>query len=126
MLSLNLTPIFKARGIEKPFTFLVNAGLPKHSATRLINNKPAVLRLDHVELLCRVLLCEPNDLLLFKPEKGQQYAANHPLLKLTQTIPVNNWQQTLAEMPLNQLRQVTKSISDIKPDNLPIGNQLTN
>ena len=113
MLTLNLAPIFRARGIEKPFTFLVNAGLPRHSATRLINNKPAVLRLDHMELLCRVLVCEPNDLLLFKPEKGQQYAANHPLLKLTQTLPASNWQQTLAEMPLKQLREITATITHV-------------
>ena len=66
MLSLNLIPIFKARAIEKPYSFLVKAGLSPHSATNILNNKTHVFRLDHIELLCRVLICEPNDLLSIK------------------------------------------------------------
>src|SRR5882757_1637380 len=105
MLSFNLTPIFKIRGITRPFNFLVKAGLSRHTATRLVNNQPSVLRLDHVEFLCRILICEPNDLLLWIPEKDQQYAAGHPLFKLREPMPGNNWQEIFAAMPLKQLTE---------------------
>jgi DNA-binding Xre family transcriptional regulator len=110
MLTLQLAPIFKARGIERPFSFLVKAGLSRHAATRLLNGKPSVLRLDHLELLCRVLICDPHDLLVFTPENDQQYLPDHPLFKLKQKEPVGNLQQAIASMPYNQLKEVTKNI----------------
>ncbi len=110
MLTLHLAPIFKARGIERPFTFLVNAGMTRHSATRLLNNKLGILRLDHLELLCRVLVCEPNDLFLFTPEKDQQYTSDHPLLKLKKKGSAANLYETIATMPYAQLKEITKNI----------------
>ena len=119
MLTLNLTPIFKARGIEKPYSFLVKAGLSPHSANSAINSKTRVFRLDHIELLCRILVCEPNDLLAWIPEKGQNYSKDHPLLKLKQEITDNNWQQILAAMPFKELKEVTKDfINKNKTENL--------
>lgn len=49
MLSLNLNQIFKARGIERPYTFLVKAGFTPHSANALLNSKTKTFRLDHIE-----------------------------------------------------------------------------
>lgn len=110
MLTLNLTPIFKARGILKPYTFLVKAGLSPHSANSIINSKTRVFRLDHIELFCNIFTCEPNDLLVWIPDKGQQYAENNPLLKLKQDDINQNLQETLASMPFKQLKEITKSI----------------
>ncbi|MDD5571849.1 MAG: helix-turn-helix transcriptional regulator [Bacteroidales bacterium] len=110
MLTLNLTPIFKVRGIEKPYTFLVKAGLSPHSATSILNSKTRVFRLDHVELLCDILVCEPNDLLEWIPEKGKKYSENNPLLKLKQQPTDNKWQETLSTMTFKELREVTKTI----------------
>jgi DNA-binding Xre family transcriptional regulator len=90
MLSLNLIPIFKARAIEKPYSFLVKAGLSPHSATNILNNKTHVFRLDHIELLCRVLVCEPNDLLVWNPDKGQ----NIDVISKPKRRPCNNQTDT--------------------------------
>lgn len=110
MLSLNLNPIFKARGIEKPYSFLVKAGLSPHSANIILNSSTRVFKLDHIELLCTALVCEPNDLLLFTPEKDKIYTENNPLLKLKHQEADNNWQDTFAAMPFKQLKEVTKEI----------------
>ena len=110
MLSLNLQPIFNARGIDRPFTFLVNAGFTRHSATIIINNNTKSLRFKHIELLCKVLFCEPNDLFLWTPEKGEHYAENFPLSKLKKSEPIGNWKETLAKMPFKDLKEVTKNI----------------
>ena len=112
LLTLNLTPIFKARGIDKPYTFLVKAGLSPHSANSIINSKTRIFKLDHIELLCSILTCEPNDLLVWTPNKGQLYPENNPLLKLKLDDINQNLQEALASMPFKQLKEITKSIFD--------------
>lgn len=115
MLTFNLTPIFKARGIDKPFSFLVKNGFTNFTATNILNNNTRSFRLDHIEMLCNILVCEPNDLLLFTPDKNKQYAPNNPLLKLTGDDSNSNWPATLATMPFKELKEVTKNI--IQKDN---------
>ena len=110
MLSLNLTPIFNARGITKPYTFLVKAGFTPHSANSIINSKTKVFRLDHIEQLCTVLVCEPNDLLAWTPNNGHQFSENFPLLKLKPAITNDNWHDKLASLPFKQLNEISKAI----------------
>lgn len=110
MLSLNLAPIFNARGITRPHAFLVKNGFSNFSASRLINNETVVFRLDHMEKLCNALVCEPNDLLLFTPDKNKQYAPNHPLLKLAKDESAGDWPTTLATMPFKELKEAAKKI----------------
>ena len=109
MLSLNLAPIFNARGITKPHGFLVRNGFSSFTASRLMNNETYVFRLEHMEKLCEVLVCEPNDLLLFTPNKSKQYAPNHPLLKLTQDDS-SNWSAAIAAMPFKELKEAANKI----------------
>jgi DNA-binding Xre family transcriptional regulator len=109
MLSINLTPIFKARGIERPYSFLVNSGFNAHTAHSLLAGTTRAFKLDHVELLCKSLICEPNDLLAFTPNKNEVYLPEHPLLKLKQEEDTN-WTQTLATLPFKQLKQISQQI----------------
>ncbi len=110
MLSLNLTPIFKMRGIEKPYTFLVKAGLSPHSATSILNYNTRVFRLDHIELLCQVLNCEPNDLLAWTPEKDKIYPDNYPLTKLKFHPEETSWIDTLSKLNYKELKAVTQTL----------------
>jgi len=114
MLLLNLKPIFAARGIEKPFSYLVKAGFNYNAAHRLINGKPSVFRLDHIELLCKILVCEPNDLLIWKPNKNEIIADNHPLRSLQSTEIDTNIKNILANTPLKELKELTKEITNPK------------
>ena len=117
MLSLNLTPIFKARGIDKPYSFLVKNGFTNFTASNILNAHSRVFRLNHIEMLCSILVCEPNDLLLFTPDKAKQYAPNNPLLKLTNDDSNSNWPTTLATMPFKELKEATKTIiGNTKPN----------
>jgi DNA-binding Xre family transcriptional regulator len=111
MLSINLTPIFKARGIERPYSFLVNAGFNAHTAHSLLAGTTRAFKLDHIELLCKSLICEPNDLLAFTPNKNEVYLPEHPLLKLKQEDDAGNWTQTLATLPYKQLKKISQQIN---------------
>jgi DNA-binding Xre family transcriptional regulator len=112
MLTFHLTPIFKARGIDRPYTFLVKAGLSPHSANAILNSKTRIFRLDHIELLCRILVCEPNDLVVFTADKAQQLSPAHPLHNLKQADTAKDIKETLATLPLKQLKEITKQINE--------------
>ncbi|MEZ4802735.1 MAG: helix-turn-helix transcriptional regulator [Gelidibacter sp.] len=82
MLTFNLKPIFEARGITQPFKFLQKAGLSNHKAHRLLNGYNRNISLDVVEILCEVLICEPNDLIAYSPDQGKELKETHPLNNL--------------------------------------------
>lgn len=115
MLTLNLQPIFKARAIDKPFSYLVKAGLTHNTAHQLINNKLTSIRYSHIELLCRLLTCEPSDLFRYTPDTTNPLSPNHPLLNLKQEDESTTLQETFATMPFRQLKEVTKAIQQTKP-----------
>ena len=118
MLTLNISPIFRARGIERPYTFLVKAGFTPHSANVLLNSKSKVFRLDHIEKLCVILKCEPNDLLVWHPNKNEIIADDHPLTKLKYgESPAIDLKATLLNMPYSELKSLSsKLMEDVKDE----------
>lgn len=113
MLTLNLYPIFRARGIERPYTFLVKAGLTPHTANVLLNSKTKVFRLDHIEKLCLILKCEPSDLLAWNPNKNEIIDEGHPLTKLKHSeSPTIDLKATLLNMPYKELKSFSSRLSD--------------
>lgn len=114
MLSFNLMPIFKARQIEKPYTFLVKSGIAPHTATRILNGKVKIMRLDHIEILCQVLHCEPSELLVYKPNLDNEISENHPLNKLLPKNDDLSWQETFKTVSLSRLKEIGKIIAEEK------------
>ncbi len=113
MLYLHLSPIFAARGIKRPYSFLIKAGFTHHAASSILHSSTRSFRLDHIEDLCRVLVCEPNDLLAWKPDQNVQYAAHNPLEKLRVYGNEPTLNETLATMPFSELKKVTKDFLNI-------------
>jgi DNA-binding Xre family transcriptional regulator len=112
MLYYNLNQIFKARQIERPYTFLVKIGIAPHTATRILNSNMQVMRMNHVELICKALYCEPNDLLAYKEDKMNPLPDKHPLLKLVPSHEENNWEQQLKTLPLSKLKEISKMLNE--------------
>jgi DNA-binding Xre family transcriptional regulator len=111
MLYFNLQAIFKARQIERPYTFLVKIGIAPHTATRILNSNMQVLRLNHIEMLCKALYCEPNDLLAYKQETSNPLPATHPLHNLIPNTNDTNWQDQIKTMPLSQLNKISSMLN---------------
>jgi len=108
MLKLNLQPIFTARGIDRPYAFLVKAGFTPHSASVMINY-PKAIKTHYIELLCIKLNCEPSDLFTWTPDKNNLLAENHPLRNLGgNDASVNG---TLLDLPYKQLKELNLKIS---------------
>lgn len=111
MLYLNLKSIFEARQIDKPYSFLVKIGIAPSTAHKIINNNSHVLRLDTLTLICTALHCQPNDLLVYKPNPKNPIAPNHPLNKMIHEPADNQWQQQLKTMPLEKLKQLSQLLN---------------
>ena len=106
MLSYNLKAIFKARQIERPYSFLVKAGISPNSATRILNGDTKIIRLDHIEKICELLCCDPNDLFVYQPKANYPLRDNHPLLKLKPKEQELAWLEELKNMPLSSLKDI--------------------
>ncbi len=111
MLYYNLQSIFAARQIERPYSFLVKIGIAPHTATRIINSNMQVMRLSHIELICKALYCEPNDLLAFKQDKNNPLPTTHPLVKLIPNNNSINWHEQIKTLPLSQLNKISSMLN---------------
>jgi DNA-binding Xre family transcriptional regulator len=114
MLSLNLKPLFKARGIDKPYSYLVKAGFPSYTAHNLLSAKTVTFRLRHIDKLCTLLNCTPNDLLVWAPNRNETLPDAHPITRLKKQNTDLNWQDTIKTIPFDQLSEIVKIINGHK------------
>lgn len=115
MLVLNLKPILAARGIERPYSFLVKAGFTRNTAYNLLHSNTWIFRLAHIEKLCLLLNCTPNELLLWRKNNNELVDENHPITALKKpAITPNNWQQVLQQVSLQDLLKITEFIKTYK------------
>ena len=108
MLYLNLKSVLEVRQIEKPYSFLVKIGIAPHTANKILSNDTHVMRLDNLNLICKALYCQPNDLLIFKQDLKSPVEKTHPLTELIPSEEDNNWQHQLKTLPLSKLKQISK------------------
>ena len=114
MLYYNLNAIFKARQIERPYSFLVKIGISPNTATKILSNNTQTIKLEYIEKMCEHLCCEPNDLFVYKPSPNHLLQSNHPLLKLVKQEMDLEWLENLKNMPLSDLKQMSKLIENNK------------
>jgi DNA-binding Xre family transcriptional regulator len=110
MLRFNFTRIFKSRGIDKPFSYLVKHGYSDNFATRIVNNKIERLNLKDIERLCELFQCTPNDLLEWTPGSKDLNNGNHPLISIKRSDKVIHLSQILNSIPLDKLNEIESVI----------------
>jgi DNA-binding Xre family transcriptional regulator len=110
MLRFNFTRILKARGIDRPFSYLVKIGYSGNFATRLAHNRMKRLDLTHVEKLCELFQCTPNDLLEWVPESKDQNSDKHPLISLKRIDKVVELTHMLSSIPLDKISEIENMI----------------
>jgi len=106
MLTLSLKPIFKARGIDKPYSFLVKAGFSNHTATYMLNHHVKEVQLRHIEILCRELHCTPNDLFVWRMDSNNLVSKEHPLNELNRRNSVFDLRETMKSIPISELNEI--------------------
>ncbi|MEI7595335.1 MAG: helix-turn-helix domain-containing protein [Bacteroidota bacterium] len=118
MLFFNFNRVFKARGIDKPFSYISSRGYSKGFATRIANSRIDKLNLKDIERLCEMLLCTPNDFIQWIPDSKDKDNENHPLYSLKRTTKIIELTQLLNSIPLDKLDSIhdliNKEITDSK------------
>jgi DNA-binding Xre family transcriptional regulator len=110
MINYNFDRIFKARGIDKPFTYLTKAGFSDNYATKIKNNKIKRIGLKELERLCVLLHCTPNDFYEWIPDANSQEDKDHPLQVIRQSDKVFDLTKTLNSVPLGELDKIEELI----------------
>jgi hypothetical protein len=96
------------RGIEKPYSYLVQNGFSETTATRIINGNVGGLNLKFVDRLCVLLKCTPNDLLGWKASKDEILPDEHPLNTLKRDDSYLAFLKLRKELPLDELEKLLK------------------
>lgn len=112
MLNLNLLRIFRARSIDQPYKFLVSNGFVPFTAHKYKNGKVEHIRLDHIEKLCILLNCTPNDLFEWVPNDLLDDTRDHPLQSIRKRDKKIEINRLLSKLPLHQLEEIQKMIQD--------------
>lgn len=112
MLKYNFGNVFTAKGIEKPFKFLCEAGFSASFATKLKNNRLNRIELGILEKLCISMGCTPNDFLEWTPDKGQVLDKSHPIHELNKAEKILDISRTLHSLPLSKLEDIEKLINE--------------
>jgi DNA-binding Xre family transcriptional regulator len=121
MLTFNFTRIFKSRGIDKPFSYLVKLGYSDNFATRIVNNRIERLNLKDIEKLCEHFQCTPNDLLEWIPSNQDLNNETHPLISIKRSNKVVELTKILNSIPLDKLNDIETMINKeikITPHNI--------
>jgi len=117
MIKYNFERIFKARGIARPFSFLQKNGFSDNFASRIKNNKVARLNPQHLERLCLLLKCTPNDLMEWIPDDISVIDDAHPLNEIRRPSAEIDLVRTINSIPLGKIEEIENIIrAHIKPD----------
>ncbi|NJK86876.1 MAG: helix-turn-helix transcriptional regulator [Bacteroidales bacterium] len=119
MLKFNFYRLLKARGIERPFSYLVKNGFSSNLATRIARNQVYSLNLTSLERYCDFFHCTPNDLLEWIPGANDINIEQHHLFSLRRTHEVNNLLKLMHSIPQEKLEKIKEYIAkEIEENNI--------
>ncbi len=113
MFYYNIHKVFKLRGIDKPFKFLMDNGFSRGRAYHIVSYRISALRLQTLERLCILLSCTPNDILEWKPPKDSTVHESHPLQKLKANESMNLSELT-KDIPIEKMPEIMNAIKEVK------------
>jgi DNA-binding Xre family transcriptional regulator len=117
MLKFTFDRFFKAKGINKPYTFLIRAGFSENFATKMNNDRVKQINLVQLERLCLTFRCTPNDLFDWHPDKDLHTDEDHPLQKIRKKEKVIDMRNILHSIPMEELEEIEEFISEKRKAN---------
>lgn len=112
MLLLDIKPLLKARGVKQPYAYLVKNGFTYSAANMLLYTQKRAINFDQLERLCELLVCTPNDLLVWRPKAGVEYPKDLPLRGLKRKPIADEWMDVVAAMPLEKLKELAQEVME--------------
>ena len=114
MLKFDPRRVFGLRGIRKDLTFLMKNGVGRSTASNLLNFNVAYVKIEHLEKLCLLLRCTPNDLFGWKPPKDAVIDDAHPLMSLKRGPNPKDLADMVSDIPLEKLEQIEGLLNQLR------------
>lgn len=106
MLIYNPKRMFAMREIEKPHQALIKAGISATTATKLLGGYNVRLTIEHLQKMCEILNCTPNDLFEWRDNKDSSIQENHALVSLKREPVPPSLTELMREIPVEKLQEV--------------------
>ena len=104
MIKLQIKELCILRGIKTPLVALRKAGISQKVANQYLTGKKKHILLNHIELLCKLLRCTPNDLFAWMPDNKAEDVPENPLQKLRQqSLP--DLQKVIGSLSLDEVKK---------------------
>jgi DNA-binding Xre family transcriptional regulator len=116
MLIFNLSRVFKLRGIERPYSFLKKHGFAHMSASNFANGNVVQPHIAHIEALCRILNCTPNDFFEWTDETGSGAIEETHSLNTLRREKKAGLKDLIKEIPLDKLPEVEEFLKKVKSE----------
>lgn len=114
MLTFNIRRVFTLRGIENPLVFMMKNGFIRPTASGLLNRRAAGIKFEHLERLCALLNCTPNDFFEWRTDAKTALAENHPLQTLKRAETVQKFTELLKDIPMEKMEKIETLLQDLK------------
>ncbi len=82
MIQLNIKALCKLRNIAHPLPVFMKAGISRTVAYDYMTDNRRFISLKHVEILCRIFNCTPNDLMAWQPDNAVDDVPGNALQKI--------------------------------------------
>jgi DNA-binding Xre family transcriptional regulator len=112
MLKLNLSYIFKVRGITNSYGFIKKLGFSNDLSHRMAKGETLGVKMKQLEVLCLALHCTPNDLMEFE-NTDSKTPADHPILSLKRDNDTVESIEQLRKLPLDKIKQLRKLMEEV-------------
>jgi DNA-binding Xre family transcriptional regulator len=104
MIVINVKQLCKLRGIKHPHVALKKAGISHYIASEYLSGKKSTFVTGHIEKLCKLLRCTPNDLFKWVPDQAADDYAENPLQAIRQQ-PTFDLEDKLKTMSLDEIKK---------------------
>ena len=112
MLQLDIAGIMNEREIPNHNAYLCNNGFSPFIASRLLNNKTKSISFAHLQKLCLLFRCTPNDLYVWNAPNTMKNNTSQPIYALVPIIKKPFIASRLQHLPVEKLREIKKAIDE--------------
>jgi DNA-binding Xre family transcriptional regulator len=103
----------KLRGFESPYKTLINLGFAAATVNNMLGETATRIRFDHLERICHLLNCTPNDLFEWIPPEGMANPQERSLIKLKREHE-EDMRKLLYNIPIEKFDEIIDIIHNLK------------
>lgn len=114
MLVFNPLRMFRMRGIARPERELIKTGISPGAATKYLHYHNIRLTIGHIEKICVLLNCTPNELFEWRSKSNENLSENHSLNSLKRDQEPENLSEILKNVPVEKLSELNEFVRGLQ------------